>query len=239
MAHEYRYPSPIVIDALRSIAFTISRVFWFIRFSGIENIPPNNSGPYLIASNHQTYIDPVWITIPLRGPARFMAIGKAFNWPLIGRFIRYLGAFPVSQTPSGARAAIKESIESLKEGAVLVVFPEGGRSFADGRLGEFKTGAAAIATAAGVPVLPVTISGGNRIWPQKQKYPHLFRRVTVKYHPPVDLGESGRADDGFEAGTKMLSQIIADALPADAAGAGAASAAQGSDAYPSAKSDFA
>lgn len=139
-----------------------------------------------------------------------MAIGDAFSWPLIGKLIRYIGAFPVSTTRAGAISAMKESLRTLRDGAVLVVFPEGAREFAAGELLEFKSGAVKIAVQAKVPILPVTISGGNRIWPQKQRYPQLFRRVTITYHPVVYLSESDLApsDDELSELTDQIKTII-------------------------------
>ncbi len=209
-ASDLRYPSQFVMDILRLVAYTISKTVWFIRYINRVNIPSNASPPFLIVANHQTYIDPVWICLPLRRRIRYMAIGAAFSWPLIGKLIRYIGAFPVSTTRSGAISAMKESLRTLRDGAVLVVFPEGARELADGELLEFKTGAVKIAVQAKVPVLPVTISGGNRIWPQKQKYPNLFRRVTVTYHPLIDLSENNPApsDDEISELTDQIKAII-------------------------------
>ncbi len=187
--NETKYPAQFVVDALRLTGYLLSKVFWLIRYEGLENIPDSTAGTYLIASNHQTYIDPVWICLPMRRRLRFMAIGKAFNWPFVGRLIRYLGAFPVTNDPRGAAIALNEAIRSLRDDAVLTVFPEGGRAFADGKMQPFKNGAIRIAIKAEVPILPVTISGGNRIWPQGRKYPKLFTRVRVRYHPIIRIDE--------------------------------------------------
>lgn len=189
---------------LRLIGYSISKIFWFIRYEGRENIPPNNSPPFLIVGNHQTYIDPVWICLPMRRRLRYMAFAPAFEWRFIGPLIRYLGAFPVSLDEKASIGAIKESVRTLRDGAVLTIFPEGAREFADGELLEFKTGAVRIAMQAKVPVLPVTVSGGNRIWPQKQKYPKLFRRVTVTYHPLIELSR----DEDLETLTSRLKEKI-------------------------------
>ncbi len=91
------------MDVLRLIAYIISKTFWFIRYNGRENIPDKSAGGFLIASNHQTYIDPVWICLPMRRKFRFMAFDRAFEWRIIGPLIRYLGAFPVSMEPSRFR----------------------------------------------------------------------------------------------------------------------------------------
>lgn len=199
------------MDILRLIGYVISKCVWFIRYVDRANIPPNDSPPFLIVANHQTYVDPVWICLPLRRRIRYMAVGAAFEWRFIGSLIRYLGAFPVSMTRSGTISAMKESLRTLRDGAVLVVFPEGEREFADGEFLDFKTGAVKIAVQARVPVLPVTISGGNRIWPQKQKYPALFRRVTIKYHPLIDLlaDNPSPTDDDVADLTEHLKAIIA------------------------------
>ncbi len=178
------------MDLLRFVAFVISKTFWFIRYKGIENIPPKSLGGFVISANHQTYIDPVWICLSMRRKMRFMAYDEAFNWRFLGALIAYLGAFPVSTEGRDAIKAVKEAIRSLRDGAVLTVFPEGAREFSDGEMFPFKTGAVQIAYQAGVPILPVTILGGNEIWPRGQKYPRLFRRVEVIYHPLLDLGSS-------------------------------------------------
>lgn len=194
MKDEIKYPSKAVVWLLLKIALMISKTCWFIRFTGRENIPPAADGAVLIAANHQTYIDPVWICIPMQRRFRFMAYDKAFGWRFIGPLIKYLGSFPVKHPIDTSRRVLKESIRSLKGGATLVIFPEGAREFENGELFEFKTGAMHIAMKAGVPVLPVTIRGGNNIWPQGRKYPRLFRRVEIIYHPPLMVDETVGAD---------------------------------------------
>ncbi len=206
-----KYPSRLVLDILRLVAYVISRSLWFIRFIGRENIPDTSAGPFLIAANHQTYIDPVWVTLPIRRRMRFMAYDKAFEWRVVGPFIRYLGAFPVSLEVGGTLKALKESIQALHDGAILTIFPEGQREFADGRFFSFKTGVVRIAMHAGVPILPVTINGGNRIWPQGQKYPKIFRRVEIIYHPLITVveDETLEKDEDLANWTAILEKTIA------------------------------
>ncbi len=197
-------PPILLQDLARIAAWLISKPLWFLRFEGVENIPPAQSGPLVIAANHQTYIDPVWICIPMRRPFRFMAFDKAFEWPIVGSLIRQLGAFPVKHPIDNSPRVFKETLRSLKDGYSIVVFPEGAREFADGAFFDFKTGAAVIAQRAGVPILPVTISGANRVWPQGRKWPSLFRRVTIIYHSPLHLNDSKSAEEW----TALLRAII-------------------------------
>jgi 1-acyl-sn-glycerol-3-phosphate acyltransferase len=141
-----------------------------------------------------------------------MAYDKAFEWPLIGPFIEYVGAFPVSTKIGGTAEAIEESLRALEEGSVLIIFPEGERESADGKMHPFKTGAVRIALQSGVPILPVTIIGGNRIWPQEQKFPRFFRRVEVIYHPLFFVKEAPDMDphENVELLTARLREIISD-----------------------------
>lgn len=204
------YPSQFVVDILRLIGYAISKTFWFVRYRDRENIPDKTLGSFLIAANHQTYIDPVWICLPMRRRLRFMAYDKAFDWPLVGSLIRYLGSFPVSLETGGTIKAMKESLRALRQGAALMIFPEGAREFADGEMLPFKTGVIRIALQARVPILPVTITGGNCIWPQKQKYPRIFRRVEIRYHPLLHVVADDKLElhENLEIWTAKLKEII-------------------------------
>ncbi|MFT3746122.1 MAG: lysophospholipid acyltransferase family protein [Pyrinomonadaceae bacterium] len=182
------------MDILRLTGYLLSKAFWFLRYEEIGNIPPNDSAPFLVVANHQTYIDPVWICLPMRRRIRYMAIEKAFGWPMIGKLIRFIGAFPVSAGRAGNLAAFRTSVKALKEGSVVMIFPEGVRSDAEGKAAEFQHGFINIAISAKVPILPVTILGGERIWPRGQKYPRLFRRVVIKYHPLVNIPHDRSGD---------------------------------------------
>ena len=92
----------------------------------------------------------------------------------------------------------------------MIIFPEGEREFADGKLLPFKQGAARLAVQAGVGILPVTISGGDRIWPQGQKYPKIFRRAVITYHPTIEIpcGPDIKSDEVIEQITSALEAAI-------------------------------
>jgi len=183
---DFKYPSSLVTGALRAFSLAVSKLFWFTSYRGLKNIPDGSRG-FVLVSNHVTYLDPVWVSIPIHRDMRFMAWDHAFEWPVVGKIIRHLGAFPVKTNGSASKAAIVESLRTLRSGGVLVIFPEGEREFEDGKLLEFKPGALHIAANAGVPALPVSISGGNKIWPQGKKYPGVFKRVVITFHPVLNL----------------------------------------------------
>lgn len=179
---------------LHTPTYLLSRAVWGIRFRGLEHIPPASEGGLVVAANHQTYVDPFWISIPVRRPIRYLAWSEPFKNPVLGRVMDLLGAWPLQIDKSDLRA-YRRSLQWLRGGGALVIFPEGGRAEADGRMAPFKAGAVRLALEAGAPILPVTIRGGNRVWPRGQKWPG-GGRVEIVYHPvrrlvPLD-GEDNR-----------------------------------------------
>lgn len=177
-------PSPLLVAAVRGLTRLLGRTVWRISYEGVENIPPEDGEGLLVVPNHQTYLDPFWIGSAIRRDLRFMAWDEAFGWFAAGWLIRRLGAFPMSLRRGGTVRTLKDTLRHLREGRTLIVFPEGEREFADGKLLKFKTGAARIALESGVPVLPVTVRGGNRIWPRGRRLPRPGR-VEIFFHPPV------------------------------------------------------
>lgn len=167
------------LEICRPIVAIICRLFWRVRWINQENVPV--SGGLIIASNHQTYIDPFWISCPVKRPVRYLAWDAAFSWPLVGWSMRMLGAWPLQLEGSDPKP-IRRSLQWLNEGGAVVIFPEGGRGNADGSMRKFKPGAVRMAIEAGVPILPVTIRGGHRVWPLGIRFPRLGR-VEVIYHP--------------------------------------------------------
>jgi 1-acyl-sn-glycerol-3-phosphate acyltransferase len=203
-------PQWVIDAAVRPAVRLVSRTFWRIRLRGVENIPA--SGGLIVAANHQTYFDPFWITIPIKRPVRYLAWNKALKWPLAGKVIGLLGAWPIS-IEKGSPTAYRLSLQWLGRGNAVMIFPEGGRATASGAMGRFKTGAARLALEAEVPVLPVTIRGGNHAWPRGQRLPRTAR-VEIIFHPVRHLaprpGEDARQCAQRE--TDALAEVIQSAL---------------------------
>lgn len=197
-------------ELLRPAVHFISRAVWRVRFRGVENIP--QEGVVVIAGNHQTYVDPFWITVPFRRPIRYLAWSEAFKWPFAGRALELLGAWPVL-IERGNPSAHRRSLNWLRGGGAIMIFPEGGRAFGDGLMLRFKSGAARLALEAGAPILPVTVRGGHHAWPRGQRWPRAGR-VEIIYHPlqrPTVLpGEDSRTAAQRE--TETLAATIKSAL---------------------------
>jgi len=202
-----KYAPPVVIDAARFISLAFGKILWRVRYHDRANIPKNLKSGLLIVANHQTYLDPFLICAPIKRKFRFMAWDKAFDWFLVGWLIKYLGSFPVDTTRGTTKSVLRESLGALRDGATVLIFPEGARSFPDGKLQEFKTGAARIALEADVPILPVTVKGANRVWSQTMKRPHLFRKIEIFYHPLFRVPRAAEGADYREHLEKVTAQI--------------------------------
>ncbi len=203
-----KYPPTFIIKAVQFAGLFISKILWRIKFHGLENIPQNLQSGLIVVANHQTYFDPFWICLKIHRKFRFMAWDKAFDWFLIGRFIRYLGAFPVSLERGGTVKTLKQTLAALRDGATVVIFPEGSREFSDGKMLSFKTGAARLAIEANVPILPVTVRGANRVWSQDIKFPRLGN-VEIVYHPLLEVSPTEKnADELTEKLVKIISSEI-------------------------------
>ena len=199
-----------VIEALRPAIVGLSRALWRISFRGVEHVPAK--GGLVIAANHQTYADPFWVGSRVRRPVRYLAWNEAFKWPLAGKALELLGAWPLV-LDRGNPTAYRRSLQWLRGGGAVMIFPEGQRAYADGEMSRFKAGAVRLALEAGVPVLPVTIRGGQRVWPRGQALPRTGR-VEVVFHPtrrPAPLpGEDAR--QCVQRETEALATVIKSAL---------------------------
>ncbi|HLE58840.1 MAG TPA: lysophospholipid acyltransferase family protein [Candidatus Limnocylindria bacterium] len=199
-------------------ATIIGALLWFVgpaRIEGAEHLP--RSGPAIIIANHCSLMDPPmlgWATGHQVGRVvHFMAKVEMRRWPVIGWLARNAGVFFVRRG-EGDRAAQRVALEHLAEGRLIGIFPEGTRN-PDGALIEGKPGVALLAMRAGVPIIPVGITGtarrrrGPLRWLSREPITfHVGEPFRLVYQP------SGRLDRAeLERGTDMLMRAIATLLP--------------------------
>lgn len=137
------------------------------RVFGLRNVPAR--GPVLLACNHQSFFDPICSALALHREVSFMARDTLFHQPLFKRLIESLNAFPVRRGAADI-GAVKEMLRRLKQGGVLVVFPEATRT-RDGRIGEINANSLAVAKKAGAAIVPTVIDGAFEAWPRTQPVP--------------------------------------------------------------------
>ena len=175
----------------------------FIRFKseGKENIP--KEGPYVIAANHQSYVDGMWIAyfLPRRHFKMMCCLAASdleTSHGLLGRLIMRVGrGIAVDRYGNPVRGLIKAKKE-IENGHIMLVHPEGTRS-SDGMVAELKDGAAYLSIKSNTPLLPVYIEGGYQVFSRHMKFPkfwdsekHRRKEVIIHYGKPllpVDFGK--------------------------------------------------
>lgn len=178
----------MVYVVIRTVLGALFRVVWRPLIEGAEHVPAE--GAVIVASNHLSFIDS--IIIPLAVPHRrvtFLAKSEYFTGGgLLGlprrTFFRGMGAVPIDREERrDAQAALDRALEVLARGWAFGVYPEGTRS-RDGRLYRGRTGIGWLALEAGVPVVPVGLTGTDRVQPVGARFPRV-RRVNVRFGEPI------------------------------------------------------
>jgi 1-acyl-sn-glycerol-3-phosphate acyltransferase len=148
-----------------TIQFILRFVFtvWLrYRARGIENVPPRGGG--LIVANHQSFLDPLLIGLPLSRPVSYVARDTLFPVPFIGWVLRNTYVMPIKREAASS-ATIRAAVERMQQGYLVGIFPEGTRC-RQGEVGEFRPGFAAIVRRAKLPIYPVAIAGAHEAMPR-------------------------------------------------------------------------
>ena len=159
-----------------------TKLFYKFEVSGVESI--TEKGPYIICSNHTSYLDPVWILSALGktlGKKEFVTLAAAERRLDYKRFFRLLRCIPVERE-WGTHPEIDCVKKHLSNGSNAIIFPEGARS-RDGGLLPLKKGVIKIAKDTGISILPIYIEGGFEIYPRHEKSPKLFNWKQHKRYP--------------------------------------------------------
>ena len=173
-------------------------IFFFqFRAYGTKNIP--EQGPFILASNHQSFLDPVFCGVALRRRLHFVARDSLFANGFFAFLIRSLNAIPIKRGQASV-ALIRKIIALLNEHKGVCLFPEATRT-TDGRIGDFKPGFGLLCKKTNAPVIPVLIDGAFECWPRHKR---IFSSgaVTVCY------GQAITAEQMKNIGDKKLAEIL-------------------------------
>jgi len=176
------------------------RLIYRPRVEGLENIP--DEGPAILASNHLSFSDSIFLPLVVPRHITFLAksdyfTGRGLRGRLTAWFFRNVGQMPVDRSGGRAsEAAINTGVRVLGQGHLLGIYPEGTRS-PDGKLYRGRTGVARMALEANVPVIPVAMIDTEKVQPPGRVIPRIGR-IGIRIGAPLDFSRYlGMADDRF------------------------------------------
>ena len=186
LAHRW-YDLTFVCTALPSV------LAYSLRVAGQANFP--GSGPVLLLANHASFLDPLLVGIAAPRRLTFLARQNLFGNRLFGGLIRSLDTIGIDQEGLG-RDGLVQSIDRLRRGQCLLVFPEGARTF-DGAMRPLKPGITMLVKRIDAPVVPVGLVGTFAALPRVRRTPRFSPRVlratpaavAVSFGPPIPAAE--------------------------------------------------
>jgi 1-acyl-sn-glycerol-3-phosphate acyltransferase len=172
---------------LKTVLTPVLRFFYRVRVEGLGHVP--ETGPAILASNHLSFSDSIFLPLVLRRRITFGAKAEYFENPRTAWIFRALGQIPVNREGGvGAQRALDSAKDVLDAGGLFGIYPEGSRS-RDGRLHRGRTGVARLAMECRAPVLAVGMIGTAELQPVGRTLPRVFKPVEIKISQPVSLDD--------------------------------------------------
>lgn len=168
----------------RLLCVLFFKILFRFEVKGRENIP--KTGGCILAINHLSFLDPPALAAASHRVLHFMAREGLFTLPILGKFLSLVNVFPIKRIGVGIEA-IKEALRRLAKGEIVVIFPEGRRSF-NGTLGSAKSGVGLLSFKSKVNIVPVYIKGSDLALPVHAKFIRL-KKISLCFGPPLILDE--------------------------------------------------
>jgi len=181
------------------IQFTLRLIFsvWLrYRARGIERVSRTDGGLFLV--NHQSFLDPMLVGLPLQRPVSYLARDSLFRIPVIGQILRNVYVIPIRRE-AASTTSIRQAVGRMHDGFLVGIFPEGTRCH-DGYVGEFKPGFVSLVRRIRLPVYPVGIAGAHEAMPRRGLLRLRPRKVHVVFGEPLcpqrlqDLSRKGQEE---------------------------------------------
>jgi 1-acyl-sn-glycerol-3-phosphate acyltransferase len=172
---------------LKLVLTPVLRFFYRVEVEGLDQVPVR--GPVIIASNHVSFIDSIFLPLVVRRRVTFVAKAEYFDDLKTAWFFRAVGQIPIKRTGGTAsEGALAAAGEVLERGGVFGIYPEGTRS-PDGRLYKGHTGVARLALQSGAPVICAAMVGTREVQAIGQVVPRLFMPVGIRFSPPLGFDQ--------------------------------------------------
>lgn len=187
----------------RVLTWTLAKLLFNFRVIHPERIPL--SGGLIVASNHQSYLDPPLIGVCSKRDICFLARKTLFQWPILGPIFPKLGVVPVDQERADM-SALKTIVRLVEAGKATGVFPEGARTL-DGKLQPVQPGLGLVIAKTGAPVVPVRIFGAFEAFPRGAK--RIKRHpVTIVVGNPIHFTKEELTGHGRDLYQKLSERVM-------------------------------
>lgn len=184
---------PLLYRVLHAVVPAMLNALYRPKVEGAEHVPAE--GPAILASNHLSALDVIFMPAAIPRPVYFVAKSEYFSGPS-RYFFENMGVIPVPRMGGeAAEATLRRGEQVLRAGDLLGIYPEGTRS-PDGRLYRGKTGPVRLALRTGAPVVPVAMRGTWDIMPPGKRVPRV-KGVGIVFGEPIDFSRYRRREDGF------------------------------------------
>jgi 1-acyl-sn-glycerol-3-phosphate acyltransferase len=179
---------------LKAVLTPLLRVLYRVRVEGRGHVP--GRGPVILAANHRSFMDSLFLPLVIRRRVTFVAKAEYFDSWKTKWFFSAVGQIPIRREGgSASERALASATEVLQRGGTFGIYPEGTRT-RDGFLHRGHTGVARLALRTGAPIVPVGLVGTDEIQATDAKLPRFFRKVTIRFGQPIPLAHYvGRQDD--------------------------------------------
>jgi long-chain acyl-CoA synthetase len=211
LAHR-SYFAEVFFFLLGKLVYLFAADWFHFKVRGLDNFPPK--GPFLLCSNHQSYIDPLLLgaVLPWRVFRDLFELGTS---EIFGQgFMRHLARWArviVLDPDANLVPALRAGAFGLKHGRVLMLYPEGERSNT-GELTVFRKGAAILSVQTQAPIVPIAINGFYEAWPRHRKYPQLANLQMTIGKPILPPPATEASEAAYEQLTSELKSAVVSML---------------------------
>jgi 1-acyl-sn-glycerol-3-phosphate acyltransferase len=196
---------------LKAILWPLFRLLFRWRIEGSEHVP--SSGPAVLAANHQSFCDSLFLPLALRRRLTFLAKAEYFDSKKTAWFFRAAGQIPIRRGGGSASERALETARSevLGKGRLLCLYPEGTRTL-DAYVHKGRTGVTRLSRECGVPIIPVGVVGTVEVQPVNSKFMRPFKRVTIRFGKPMEMAAPVNPDDPMEGHDHTECRSFTDSL---------------------------
>lgn len=191
---------------MKVILTPLLRGFYRVRVEGRAGVP--DDGPVILAANHRSFLDSLFLPLVLGRRVTFVAKAEYFDDRKTAWFFRGCGQIPIRREGGTAsERALASATDVLQRKKVFAIYPEGTRT-RDGLLHKGHTGAARLALRCNAPIIPIGLVGTDDVQPVDARLPRLFRRVTIRFGEPIEPGRYAEATNDRLALRELTDEVM-------------------------------